>query len=381
MSKKTELEYFEGRETDMYYVSRTFNFSESSPEMRFIHKKFDHDEDSRIEKISVTGEYVLRSSPNHRDQVKILILQDSKAIREIVLQKFVNNNPQPLSFSFRGDELKRMLDFIATSKKMDLSNKSTFRVHESEVDTKQIIVSSEELDLLNSFKALRKEERFDLLEKLSFQELTKEDLDILTGRKKGLEEFRLNLFGKSDWDEIRWQKFFNENTWIFGYGLDYQFLQILQKECSVSSSDLDGKNTVFSDFLLGSNKFTVIVELKRPDTPLFENKINRSESWRLSNDLTFAVSQILAQKAEWEIKGKSTQYDKEGNPISQKTYDPKTILIIGNSSQYSGITKEEIIKAKTFELYRRNSRNIEILTYSELYERAFFVVNQRTIDE
>jgi len=40
-----------------------------------------------------------------------------------------------------------------------------------------------------------------------------------------------------------------------------------------------------------------------------------------------------------------------------------------------------MIKAKTFELYRRNSRNIEILTYSELYERAYYIVNQKTIDE
>jgi len=381
MNKKTEAEYFEGRDSGIYYVSKTFKFSESSHERRFINKVFDHDVESKVEKVKVTGEYVLRSSPGQRDQIKILILQDSKEIREIVLQKFVNNNPKPLSFSFRGDEFKRLIDFIVTTKKLDLSNKTTLRIPESEVDAKQITVSTEEQNLLDFFKTMKGEDRTELLEKLSYQDLTKEDLDILSGRKKGLEEFRLNLCEKTNWDEKRWQKFFNENTWIFGYGLDYQFLQILQKESSVSGSDLSGKNTVFSDFLLGTNKFTVLVELKKPDTPLFENKRNRSESWQLSKDLTFAISQILAQKAEWEIKGKQIQYDSFDNPISQKTFDPKTILIIGNSSQYSGITKNEIIKAKTFELYRRNSRNIEILTYSELYERAYFIVNQKTIDE
>ncbi len=34
------------------------------------------------------------------------------------------------------------------------------------------------------------------------------------------------------------------------------------------------------------------------------------------------------------------------------------------------------IKQKTFELYRRDSRNVEILTYDELYERAYYIVNQ-----
>ncbi|MBK8292144.1 MAG: DUF4263 domain-containing protein [Flammeovirgaceae bacterium] len=117
---------------------------------------------------------------------------------------------------------------------------------------------------------------------------------------------------------------------MFGYGLDYRFLSILQKEASVSSVDLDGKNEVISDFLLGDNNFTVIVELKRPDTALFETDKNRSESWRLSRDLTYAVSQILTQKAEWEIKSETKQFTESGQPISQSTVDPKTILIIGH---------------------------------------------------
>lgn len=95
MEKKTELEYFEEREPDTYYVSKTFKFSETSPERRFINKVFDHSEDNRIEKVKVTGEYVLRSSLSHRDQIKVLILQDNKEIRDLVLQKFVNNNPYP----------------------------------------------------------------------------------------------------------------------------------------------------------------------------------------------------------------------------------------------------------------------------------------------
>ncbi|MCK9282387.1 MAG: DUF4263 domain-containing protein [Melioribacteraceae bacterium] len=325
MEKKTELEYFEAREPDTYYVSKTFKFSETSPKRRFINKVFDHSEDNKVEKNIVTGEYVLRSSPNHRDQIKVLILQDNKKILDLVLQKFVNNNPKPLSFSFRGDEFNRLIDFIDKINKLDLSNELTSRINESDIDAKEMLVSSEEQNLLKVFKAIKGDNRIKLLETLGNQELTKEDLDILTGRKKGLEEFRLNLYEKSDWNEKRWQRFFYDNTWIFGYGLDYKFLEILLKESSVSNSDLDGKNTVFSDFLLGSNKFTVLVELKRPDTPLFENKRNRSESWQLSNDLTFAVSQILAQKAEWEIKGKqhniilkAIQYLKK--PLTQKRY-------------------------------------------------------------
>jgi hypothetical protein len=104
---------------------------------------------------------------------------------------------------------------------------------------------------------------------------------------------------------------------------------------------------------------------------------NRSKSWQLSKSLTDSVSQILTQKAEWELKSQHDNFDSEGKLITEKTIAPKTILIIGNTSQFDGNDRESQIKAKTFELYRRNSRNIEILTYDELFDRAAFIVDSK----
>jgi hypothetical protein len=128
---------------------------------------------------------------------------------------------------------------------------------------------------------------------------------------------------------------------------------------------------------LGATNFTVLVELKRPDTDLFEERRNRAGSWKLSNELIDAVSQILEQKASWQVRGEanaSKNYTSNGELISQMTVDPKSILIIGSDDQFSGTPKERTIKLRTFELFRRDSRNIEILTYDELYERAKFIV-------
>jgi len=159
--------------------------------------------------------------------------------------------------------------------------------------------------------------------------------------------------------------------------LDYRFLQILQRESSISNVDLDGKNTVKTDFLMGDKNFTVIVELKKPTTPLFEKEQDRSESWRLSKDLTYAISQILSQKAEWQIKSEKDNFNEDNDLITQKTIDPKTILVIGHSNQFIGNDRISRIKAKTFELYRRNMRNIEIFTYDELLDRAQFIVEHK----
>lgn len=174
-----------------------------------------------------------------------------------------------------------------------------------------------------------------------------------------------------------WQHFFARNEWIFGFGLDYRFLGILQREAHVAEEDLVGRDGSITDYLMGATNFTVLVELKRPDTSLFESSRNRAGSWKLSADLVDAVSQVLEQKASWQVKAEvnaSRNYSAEGVLITQKTADPKAILLIGSDGKFGTAERERAIKLRTFELFRRDSRNIEIITYSELYERAQFIV-------
>ncbi|MBF0275926.1 MAG: DUF4263 domain-containing protein, partial [Nitrospinae bacterium] len=111
-------------------------------------------------------------------------------------------------------------------------------------------------------------------------------------------------------------------------------------------------------------------------TPLFGSIKERSNSWRLSNDVVHSTSQILEQKASGLIKLDKQQYDSSGNLIVQKAYDSKVILIMGHWKQLkeSSNDLEAEIKKKTFELFRNDSRNIEILTYDELYDRARYIV-------
>jgi hypothetical protein len=60
---------------------------------------------------------------------------------------------------------------------------------------------------------------------------------------------------------------------------------------------------------------------------------------------------------------------------SEKAYDSKVILKIGDWKELdkTEATLEKEIKKKTFELFRRDSRNVEILTFDELFERAHFI--------
>lgn len=392
-----DLYYFNQRKPEKIYVSKAFPYLHFSrvitTEKRYIKKVFEKHDISEF--VEVEGEIILKNTPTSfaKYQVNAVVYskQDTNLL-EFTLQRFIETKDQlrpvkDTGFSFTNREFTELLKFLSDVKFLDFNDKDRFVIDSekfshhkillnlTEPDPNKILVDKKFGDLINKFDELDLEERESFLETLKNKILTKTDLDILTGRKDGLEQFKSYLNSEHPINETAWQEFFKNNSWIFGYGLDYKFLSILQKEASVSSIDIGGKNEVKADFLLGDNNFTVIVELKRPDTPLFDNTQNRSESWRLSKDLTYAVSQILTQKAEWEIKSQKIQYDSEGNPIYQSTYNPKAILIIGNTNQFAGEKKENLMKRKTFELYRRNSRDIEIVTFDELLEKAKFIVS------
>lgn len=405
MGKKAETEYnyFKARKPKRTYVSkafRSFKFKGRmvTTEQRFIYKVFEKDTGFEfVEKVNAKGEITLRNYCvlGKKYQINVVVYShEDNNLMEFTLQRFIENNDdsispvEGLSFTFNQKEFLGLLKFLSDLKFLDFSDKERFVVDEKDLrsservlinltnpDPNKILVDKDFGDIIKQLEHLNNKERKALIDTLKNNILTKEDLDILSGRKDGLEEFQKNLTKPYIYNEIDWQKFFNENSWIFGYGLDYKFLNIIQREASVSGIDIDSKNEVKSDFLLGDNNFTVIVELKRPDTFLFEKDKNRSESWQLSKDLTYAVSQILTQKAEWELNAEKKKYDNKGQPITQVTIDPKAILIIGHTEQFQGDTKENNIKKKTFELYRRNLRNIDIVTYDELLARASFIVN------
>lgn len=180
--------------------------------------------------------------------------------------------------------------------------------------------------------------------------------------------------------EKTWQHFFEKNEWIFGYGLDYRFNKILQREAHLNTDNLDGSNSVIADYVIADNKFTTFVEIKRPNTPLFKTQKLRGNCWRLSNDLYEAHSQILEQKISAQTKFETNQagYCSQGKRIKQGAYDPKAILIIGS---WNEIDKDDEftqnLKIRTLELFRRDLRNIEIITFDELYDRAQFIVEHR----
>ncbi|MFA7193787.1 MAG: Shedu immune nuclease family protein [Candidatus Paceibacterota bacterium] len=184
-------------------------------------------------------------------------------------------------------------------------------------------------------------------------------------------------------NEAVWQHFFEVNTWIFGYGLNYVFNQPLEGqklERTVRGSDITGSGKRADGLLktTGVVSSICLVEIKTPDTPLLELEEYRPECWQASREFSGGIAQAqkTVQKTLENIGTEFRPTDKKGNPTGEVLYSyrPKSFLVIGSLSEFSspeGINRE---KFGSFELLRRGTHEPEVITFDELLERAKFIV-------
>jgi len=191
-------------------------------------------------------------------------------------------------------------------------------------------------------------------------------------RIEALKEFK-NALDKDKGEQEFWDDFFNRNTWIFGYGLEYRFLNTLQSQPNYGGRDVTREGEQKGDYLTASEgdaRFTVLVEIKAPGTDLLKKTKTRSGGFPVSSELASGVTQVQVNCRTWDNEGSRTERNREIlGPRNVHTVEPKGILVIGRMSEL-----DDNDKRNSFELFRRNIFNPEIVTFDELYQRAEFIV-------
>ncbi|MBP1466238.1 DUF4263 domain-containing protein [Candidatus Chloroploca sp. M-50] len=191
-------------------------------------------------------------------------------------------------------------------------------------------------------------------------------------RSAALAEFKAQLAAE-EWSEGNWQSFFEANTWIFGHGLAYQFLHSVTKQPAYGGVTVAGSGGQRGDFLLATAatiRFIVLVDIKKPQSELLTTRLYRNKVWGPSSELSGGAAQLQSNCRTWVIEGSRQDENRDllhGEDIY--TYEPKGILVIGNTRQL-----DDTNKRASFELFRRNLHNPEIITYDELLARAEYLV-------
>lgn len=205
----------------------------------------------------------------------------------------------------------------------------------------------------------------DLIKKMSLAQIQE-------SRSEALIEFE-NMLADDSTSESDWQRFFEGNTWIFGYGLRYQFLNTEASQAMAGAPSFTGRGAQRGDFLLstvGDIKFTVLVEIKKPSSPLFHG-MYRNGVAQLSGELVGGISQIQVNTHSWATETASLSANRDLlHDAGVYTCEPKALLIIGKLSQCDG----DRAKRTTFEAFRRSLSNPEIVTFDELLMRARHIV-------
>lgn len=186
------------------------------------------------------------------------------------------------------------------------------------------------------------------------------------------------------WTESEWEQFFKANQWIFGLGLRFQFLSVLQNQADYGGTSFDRTGEQKGEFLMhteAEERFTVLVEIKKPQTRFFQSagKPYRSGVPGFNPDFMNAISQVQVNTHTWEMEGSQRKHDAETlSQVHIRTISPRSLLICGHLGELGDVdAKKAFDKRHAFELLRCKLRVPEIITFDELLERAHFIIRDQ----
>lgn len=264
---------------------------------------------------------------------------------------------------FNQFDLAKMKVYLAILASVDL------RDHEKT----KISLGNIQLDQLNAL--LNSSVGPELISKLSSSPELQVDIYAVAAKRQSLEEFHANL--SKNLSEPEWQSFFERNTWIFGHGLNFVFLENVSKKLEATTTGADfSRPGIRTDALLRTRAEVsqyVLVEIKRADTFLLQDSPYRPGCWSVSHELSNAVTQVhktVFDFARFHFRDRLKGAAGEDLPDEVYAIEPQSYLVVGNLEQIIGNDD----KITCFELYRKHIRSPIILTFDELYQRARCIV-------
>lgn len=164
-------------------------------------------------------------------------------------------------------------------------------------------------------------------------------------------------------DEEFWQIELLNNSFLLSQLFAYPVVLVKDK-AYVGGKSFENTGGNIVDFLC-KNELTnnaVLIEIKTPMTPLIGKKY-RDAVYNVSDELAGAIIQIA------NYSNSLTQHYHTltaQQPGVFDTFKPHTVVIAGNSKR----ELDNANKRKSFELYRGGLKDVEIITYDELFGKV-----------
>lgn len=348
------------------------------------------DQTESYEFVKIKGETVLRRTPGGKNIITAKVFEDSRKIHVLSIQEYTptTGNPHKLKFSFMGDEITKLFNFIRDVQIMQFGSERYQRLNDEDISHIELTNTQAESFFLKYP---------ELFTSIIQSQMTTQDVIAFGYRKKQLETFEKLLNDNSYFEQVMrvqscakeavWQRFFEKNPWIFGYGLGYIFLsglddKKLEQVVQGYSINQHGKRIDAVMKTKGIISNLCFVEIKTHATKLLEETPYRSGCYAPSKELAVAIAQVQGSvtDAVQNLTNKLAISDYYGNPTGEMIYNykAKSFLVIGSLDEFVGEYGINEDKLRSFELLRKNTMSPEIITFDELYERARFIVENNS---
>lgn len=145
---------------------------------------------------------------------------------------------------------------------------------------------------------------------------------------------------------------------------------LIKSKAYVGGTTVDGNGASFVDFLYRSEltKDVLLIEIKKPTTKLLSNEGYRSNSYRISTELSGALSQVLSYRQTMMVESRDI-VAKSGFKFD--VISPRCAIVIGNTNEFlddDGVLNP--IKRDTFENFRNCLNGVTVITYDELLQKV-----------
>ena len=167
---------------------------------------------------------------------------------------------------------------------------------------------------------------------------------------------------KNNGDEAFWQIKLTENAYVVSQVFAVPVV-FIKDNAYVGGMNIDRKNAKLVDYLylVESSRETILVEIKTPVTKLLGSKYRGI--YRPSQELSGALVQVLDYRRELvKTVGGLTQH----TDYDLDSFNPRCVIIVGNG-------QAELLddtRRKSFELFRSSQKDVEIVTYDELFRKV-----------
>ncbi len=299
---------------------------------------------------------IVDNHKNSDDSVKCWIIAQRKGLNE----KWEEFNDLPLSSLKKGEWSKIELKTEDISKILGSLDaiKEQYKKHGIFFGGKYSLIKGEEVKLLAE---LAKFDRDVLIEKL--KNINPEHLENLSETiklsrlEKLIEEIKSN---SKNADEEYWQKLFEKEAWLLSQ-IFSQPVVVLEDKPYLGGKGIENTGGQYSDLLVQNllTKNTAIVEIKTPVTGLLGSKYR--STYNIDSELTGSINQLLKQRQKYLNQFYAL---KEESGVDFVAVNPKCVLVVGSIN-----FKEDKEKMQTFENFRNSLKDVEIITYSELYKK------------